>query len=103
MLKSKHPTNVDLNVTQTEYELFFVCVEIWTWICTMNDGSLVNSATPLLSKNYNTVMIRIQDCQVFKWSFSGHFLGPVFEQSSIWMFGSTKFVQFLNGASLDCL
>jgi hypothetical protein len=46
-------------------------------------------------------MIWIPGRPVFEWSFSGHFLGPVFEWSDIWMPGSTRFVLFSNGASLD--
>jgi hypothetical protein len=42
-------------------------------------------------------MIRKQDHPVLEWSFSGHFLGPIFEWSGFQMPGSKRLVWFSNG------
>ena len=49
----------------------------------------------------NTVNDRKPADPVFEWSFSGQFFGPVFEWYGFQRPGSTRFVRFLNDASLD--
>jgi hypothetical protein len=46
-----------------------------------------------------TVNIRKPEDPVFECSFSGHFLGPVFEWSDFQMPSSTRFVWFSNGTN----
>jgi hypothetical protein len=62
-----------------------------TWASTGEVGAIL----------YITVNDRIPNRPFFEWSFFGHFLGPVFERSSIQMPGSTLLIRFLNGPKLD--